>query len=504
LDERLDQRHLDAIARYSLVGGLVTRNLDRGELSRVIEEIAQDEVHIGPDGRARRLSRTTLYRDLGKARLGVWELMRKPRSDKGTVRALRPEVLDALISLREQAPAAAVPILIRVLENKGVVEPGQLHASTLRRILRDRDLSSRKVRAATRAYRRFEVEGPMAMWFGDASPGVRIGHVHAQLYVWLDGFSRFALAARYYENQRLPAFDDCLMRAIIRFGVPDSIYVDRGSAYVSHHFKRVCGDLGIRLIHARPYQPTGRGRMERFFRTCQEQFEASARALVDDGTIKSLDDLNRYFMPYLDEYNARPNETTKEPPATRLGQTTPYPDMRALTEIFLWREDRLVSKRGEVAIAGNHYAAPDDLVGTSVTVAYRPFDLRQVYLQVDNKLIPALPSVPVRHLVHSRLETPVKAAKKPSGPADYVRHLPRRDVPEFALTDFGRKELCELLATALARALQVEEEDLLSAYLGRPGLPPRAVVEATLDAFVRRHGQGQHLSRYLDAIWGNR
>jgi transposase InsO family protein len=47
------------------------------------------------------------------------------------------------------------------------------------------------------------------------------------------------------------------------------VHVDNGSPYVSHHFKRVCADLGIRVIHATPYHPAGKGRVERFLRTVQ-------------------------------------------------------------------------------------------------------------------------------------------------------------------------------------------------------------------------------------------
>ena len=501
MDESLDKRHLDAITRFSLVGGLVHRTLDRGELSHAIDELSQDDVHVGPDGRARRLSRSTLYRDLGKARRGVWELMRKPRKDKGTVHALTPQLLSALAALREEAPAASVPVLIRTLENRALATPGQLRPSTIRRILRERGLSSRNSPAPDRAYRRFEVDAPLSLWMGDASPGIWVGKVHAQLYAWMDAYSRAIVSALYYPNQRLPAFDDCLMRAIARHGVPRSIYVDNGSPYVSNHFRRVCADLGIRLLHAKPYRPQGKGRLERFFLTCQRQFEASARALVDDGSIKTIDDLNTYFVGYLDEFNSRPNATTKVAPLVRLGAQSPYPDLRKLTQIFLWREDRQVSKRGEVAIAGNRYSAPDDLVGKSVTVAYRPFDLREVYLDIDGRLLAALPSVPVRHLVHPKLERP---AHKPSGPADYVRRLPRRPGPDLPAVDFGRDDLLALLGKALGRELGLEEQELVSAYLSRPGLPARAQVEVHLDAFVRRHGQGQHLSRYLDAIWGSR
>jgi transposase InsO family protein len=501
LDEDLSLRQLEAIARYSLVGHIRHTATDRGDITRAIEDLTHKEVLVGP-GHLRHLSRATVYRDMKRVKDGgVWSLMRTERKDKGSVHALSPAQLDALVSLRTNAPDASVPVLIRALENQGVAGPQELRPSTIRRILRDRGLSRVQARPHGRAYRRFEVDGPGDMWQGDASPGIWVGSVHAQLYAWLDAFSRTAVSARYYANQRLPAFDDCLYRAIACYGVPASAHVDNGSPYVSNHFKRVCADLDIQIVHATPYQPSGKGRIERFFRTVQDQFEASARALVDDGTIKTVDDLNDHLQRWLDEYNHRPHSSTGKTPLELIGEVRPYPDLRRLSEIFLWRETRLVSKRGEVSVGGNHYSVVrDDLVGTKVTVAYHPFDLREVYLEIDRTFVAAKPALPVRHLEHPKMTPPTK--KKPTGPADYVRGLKARDKPQPAIAPSAREAVQTALASALARELRPEEHDLVTAYLARPGLVLGAQLDVRLCAFVRRHGRGQHLSRYLDAIWG--
>lgn len=286
----MSPKQLEALARYTLVGQILYSPSDRGDVSRTIDKLIQQEVLLRP-GQPRHFSRSTLYRYLKKAKGSVWNLMRRPRRDKGILHAITPVQLEALVALRTESPTASVPILIRTLENQGVALPGALRPSTIRRILRDRGLSRSQVRPKDRAYRRFEVEGPMVMWQGDASPGPYLGRIQVQLYVWIDVFSRTCVSARYYENQRLPAFDDCLLRAIACFGAPRMLHVDNGSAYVSYHFRRVCGDLGLQLIHATPYHPSGKGRIERLIRIIQDQFESSARSLIEKGEIKTLDDL---------------------------------------------------------------------------------------------------------------------------------------------------------------------------------------------------------------------
>lgn len=499
MDEVLSPEQLQALARYSLVGSMLHTTTDRGGITRAIDSLIRAEVLLRP-GRPRHLSRATIYRDLKKAKGSVWNLMRKPRKDQGTLRALSQAQFDALRVLRQETPDASVPILIRTMELQGLAAPGALRPSTIRRILRERDLSTVQSRPHGRAYRRFEVDGPLDMWQGDASPGIWVGKIQAQLYTWIDAYSRAALSACYYQDQRLPAFDDSLFRAIARFGVPTMVHTDNGAPYVSNHFRRVCGDLGIKMVHSIPRAPTGKGRVERYFRTTQEQFESSARVLVDDGTINTLDDLNDYLARWLHEYNTRPHSTTGQPPLTLLGEVKPYGDLRRLSEIFLWREERHVGRRGEVSIAGNHYSAPDEMVGTVVTVAYRPFDLREVYIETAGTFLTVKPSVPVRHLAHPGV-TP-QAKKKREGPADYLRLMPKPPMPDLSIAGSDRQTLQAALGAALKRELRPEELDLLTAYLARPGLVGGPELEVRLGAFVRRHGKGQHLSHYLDAIWG--
>ncbi len=52
--------------------------------------------------------------------------------------------------------------------------------------------------------------------------------------------------------------------------LPDTIVVDHGSVYVSEHVTSACARLGISVQPARPYTPTDKSPVERFFRTLGE------------------------------------------------------------------------------------------------------------------------------------------------------------------------------------------------------------------------------------------
>jgi transposase InsO family protein len=66
-------------------------------------------------------------------------------------------------------------------------------------------------------------------------------------------------------------------RRDVRAEDPKRLYVDNGAAFHSKQLAVVCAKLGIALIHAKPYKPQGKGKMERWFRTTRMRPGAQAR-----------------------------------------------------------------------------------------------------------------------------------------------------------------------------------------------------------------------------------
>lgn len=64
-------------------------------------------------------------------------------------------------------------------------------------------------------------------------------------------------------------------------------------------FKRALNELGINLIHATPYQPQGKGKIERIFRFMQDR-------LVNEMTtekVRTIDEANKYLKKWVSWYN---------------------------------------------------------------------------------------------------------------------------------------------------------------------------------------------------------
>ena len=50
--------------------------------------------------------------------------------------------------------------------------------------------------------------------------------------------------------------------------------MDNAKIYRSPQLARIAASIGILIVHTPPYQPEGRGKIERFFRSVREQFLA--------------------------------------------------------------------------------------------------------------------------------------------------------------------------------------------------------------------------------------
>jgi putative transposase len=210
-------------------------------------------------------------------------------------------------------------------------------------------------------------------------------------------------------------------------GVPESAYLDNGSAFVDAWLLRGCAVLGIRLIHSRPGKPEGRGKIERFFRTVREQFLVE----VGDGAqVKDLAEMNRVFQAWLETvYHRTVHSETGEAPAARWEKASPaeraVPEPGLLREAFLWSERRRADKTALVRMHGNVYQVDAWLAGQYVELVFDPFDLDRVEVRAGGK--PAGTAVPFtvgRHR-HPKTRLPDGQPRTEPAPAgiDYLAAL---------------------------------------------------------------------------------
>jgi hypothetical protein len=165
-----------------------------------------------------------------------------------------------------------------------------------------------------------------------------------------------------------------LRQAVMRRGIPLRLYVDNGSAYRSHHVSLVCARLGITLIHARPYQPQGKGKQERFFRTVRMQLLPT----LGETDLGSLDALNRRLWAWVEgEYHQSPHKgldgaTPMDAWAMRSGDVRGAGPELDLREMFLLEAKRRVRADRTVSLDGVVYEVDASVVGEKVTLRFDP------------------------------------------------------------------------------------------------------------------------------------
>lgn len=276
--------------RFGVIADLVNRNdLESGELERLIGERCARKWQIPYSDRTR-ISRSTILRWMRLYKRGnrkLESLYPQSRSDQGQSRTMDAETLLSLMSLREEFPKVTVKGLIRKMEERGMAPvKTRLNTSGVYRFLKAYDLMNPDA-PGPEDRRKFEAELPNDLWQSDVMHGPQIivnGKLRkTYLIAIIDDHSRLIPYAGFYLSEGLDSWLDALEKALLKRGLPRKLYVDNGAAYRSKHLEQICASLGIALIHARPYKPQGKGKIERFFRTVRGDFIPShpANTLTD-------------------------------------------------------------------------------------------------------------------------------------------------------------------------------------------------------------------------------
>lgn len=167
-----------------------------------------------------------------------------------------------------------------------------------------------------------------------------------------------AVYARFYEYEgTIPAMDS-FKRYIRRYGVPQSVYLDRHSTYKStehyqtiedqledrqlmSHFEKSLQELGVKVIHA--YSPQAKGRVERLFGTFQDRVIKEMRL----AGVKNREEGNTFLEAYLPKYNRRFGVA----PAKEADLHRPFKDRKELDRILSIRNKRAL--RNDFTVAHN-------------------------------------------------------------------------------------------------------------------------------------------------------
>ena len=387
-----NRREARALARFAAVQAVV-QGVQHG---LPLVQAAQQAAAQAWDGRS--YSAATIENWYYAYRHGQFAALReRPRADKGQAWALEPVALEALVKLRREHPELTVRAVVAELVRQGVLQAGACSESTILRRLAEAGLDRRSLRAGVGQVggptKAFELPLPNLLWMADCMHGptlvLEAGAQRTFLFALLDDCTRLCVHGQFYPHERLEGFLDALRRAIQTRGLPDKLYTDNGAAFRSQHLGIVCANLGIRLLHCKPYHSWSKGKIERFFSTVQLQF----LPILQFSPADSLAELNRRFWQWLEtEYHQRAHGAMAgEAPAqrfARLGRSLRLLAPEApLDQLFFTRVERRVRKDATFSLATGLWEVPAHLRGQVVTVRFDPLSQARVEVWLDERFV---------------------------------------------------------------------------------------------------------------------
>ena len=367
-----------ALFRYALVRQAADDELSPAQRGRLVRQLAGRD-HVGPDGTRVRVGRSTLDRWIRAYRAGGFDaLVPAPRARQPLTAT---EILDLAVGLKREAPKRTAEQIATIIAKTRDDAPS---ARTIQRHFARTGLNSRPDGTAPRSFGRFEAAARNDRWIGDAMHGPVIASAKSYLFAFVDDHSRLLTGYRWGRAEDTLRLEAALRRGLASRGVPRQIYVDNGAAFVAAPLQRACAVLGIRIVHSKPGEPAGRGKVERLFRTVRGQFlvELERRVVAD------LDELNALFSAWVEQvYHRRVHRETRQAPLERFmtAGIPDVPDAALLREAFLWAETRMVTKTATISLAGNRYEVDAALVGRKVEAIFDPFDLTEVEIRWNNE-----------------------------------------------------------------------------------------------------------------------
>jgi transposase InsO family protein len=375
-----ERRREIALFRYGVIADLVHLEPHHRGLYALLAKKAEADYTI-PGSLRRHVAPETMRGWLRVYRRGGFDaLVPRVRADHGSTRSIPPHVVDLLCQLKDDVPDLSVPALIKTARESHadvVTHEVVLPESTVHRLLARRGLMKKRPDEPTsKDRRRFEHESAGDLWMSDVMYGPKIREAARQrqtyLIAFIDDATRVVPFAAFTFSEGTISFLAVFEQAVRRRGIPKRLYVDNGSAFRSKQLAVVCAKLGVALIHAKPYKPQGKGKMERWFRTVRMQL----LPLLRPEQLVSLDTMNRALAAWVEgEYHHAPHRgLADETPADKWARTSDGVRMPTsdVGDHFLAEQKRSVQKDRTVTLDGVAFEVDAALVGERVTLRFDP------------------------------------------------------------------------------------------------------------------------------------
>ena len=290
------------------------------------------------------------------------------------------DIADKIREKRAQMPRITSILLYEELVKDGVIRPEKLSRATFYRFLAANPDLAAGVDPETsgeKELKRFSRQFVNELWQTDLmyGPYLKVGKAKQQTYLiaFIDDASRLITHGQFFFSQNFSALRMAFKEAVLKRGVPKMLYTDHGKIYRSGQMALLCANLGCSLIHAEPFTPTSKGKIERFFHTVRSRFLTR----IDPTKIRDLGELNLLFWQWLEEdYQRKVHSALNMSPLdffmSQANQVTIFSNPAVLEEYLLLRIKRKVSHDATLSVDSILFETDQSLAGSRLEVRYDP------------------------------------------------------------------------------------------------------------------------------------
>lgn len=381
-----DDKHAIALMRYAAITPLVNGTKDDFQsLSSFFREAAL-KPYPDASGSMRLFSPAAIerwYRSYLKS--GFDGLMPKGRSDSGKSRVPDDACQEYIRHMKTQYPRLPAAAIYRQMLSRGLATKNTVSESSVSRFVNR--VMQEKNSPDAKDMRRYERPHVSEVWCGDSSAGPRLSSNGTKKKVFIialmDDASRFITGAGVFYNDTFVNLMSVIKSAVSRFGRPKIFNFDNGSAYKNKQMGLPAARIGSAIHYCRPYSPTAKAKIERWFRTLRDQWMAS----LDMDAFQSLEQLRASLDAFVDTCNHTAHASLSGcSPADRFFKE---PDQfrrlsrEAIDHSFLLEIDRTVSADCVVVIDRTEYQVDCRYAKQRIKLRYSP-DLTGIFVVAPN------------------------------------------------------------------------------------------------------------------------
>ena len=378
----MDENFKNSIAlfRYGIIAPLVTSvSMTPEERGKFFRD-ASKKTYTLPDGSTRTYSSDTLYRYYKAYMNGGFDAL-KPngRVDAGNSRKIDSDIASQIKHYHTEQPRLPSTLIYRALIDNGTITEKTISLSTVTRFV---NRLKKEENFATKEMRRYEVEHINEVWYGDSSVGpyLKVGKEKKKVWViaLIDDASRFIVGIDIFFNDNYVNLMGVIRSAVIKYGRPQTLKFDNGANYRSNQMEILGARMGTAIHYAPPYTPTGKAKIERWFRTMKDQWMAS----LNMNDFHNLEELRESLFQWVQKYNQTPHSSLEEKtPQDRFFEESSLIirlDEERIEKTFLLEIERKVSRDNVISIENKEYEVNYRYAGKKLLIRYSP-DLKKVY-----------------------------------------------------------------------------------------------------------------------------